>query len=901
MPTERAAVVARGDAGEADWLSATAAAALLGVSQRTIRRAIARGVLPAIKRAGIYRIAPDDLTRFRGRRGGGDEIRHLPVPPRLVPLPDPVPAPGIPPSFDLPRQLTPLIGRARELAMATAALRDGVRLLTLTGPGGVGKTRLAVALAETVSAIFPDGVWFVPLAPVHDPALVGATIAGALGVRETGERPLIVRLRAFLRDKQALLVLDNFEHVLVAAPFVTELLATCPRLAILTTSRAVLRLSGEHNLVVPSLALPDLTRPPALALLNETSAVRLFVARARAARDDFVLTDDNAAAVAQICHRLDGLPLAIELAAAWSRMLSPTVLLAGLERRLLLLTGGPRDVPARLRTMRDAIAWSHDLLSEEEQALFRHLAVFVGGFTLEAAGAVAGVGAPSGTQPEAGGRVTEHLATAGTGVPDSYPPAIIDGLSSLVDKSLIQFSIGHPGAPSGQSTRYGMLETIREFALEQLAGSSEEAATRRRHAAYFLAMAEEISPTLTGREQGPSFARVAADHDNLRAALRWAETSGETTTVLRLVVALWRFWTVRGHLQETQDLLERVIAAAEGGDVPRSLRAEAFYCLGRLVARHRDFARATDHLKEAVTVWEDLDDWAGVARATFVLGGLAESLGDDGRATAHYEAALALHRRLGDRRMTALTLENLADAAYRQGRIEQAAPLAEEALAASREIDDTAILVQAMGGAAQVACARGDLGGAGRLLREALTLGEALGFRMGIADVLSGCAALAAAGGQAERATRLLGAADAILTAIGEPIILHHAQRARTEAVARAALPAEEFMAAWSAGQTLEEAAAIAEAIAVTDDAMTAATTGTEPAPIGAPTAHAHLTPRELEVLRLLTEGRADKEIAAALGIARATATKHVEAIRGKLGLPSRSAAAAYAVRHGLV
>ena len=434
----------------------------------------------------------------------------------------------------LPTPLTAFVGRERELAALRALIsRRGVRLVTLTGPGGVGKTRLAIQVARDLADRFADGVRFVPLAPVRAPELVLPVIARQLGIGESAPGTVLQDLTEQLATKELLLVLDNLEQVLDAASALVPLIAGCPDLTVLVTSRAALRVSGEHEFVVPPLPLPGEGGSWTFDQIARADAVRLFSERAEAVQVGFRLDAANAWDVARVCHRLDGLPLAIELAAARTKVFSPHALLARLERRLPLLTGGPRDAPARLRTMRDAIAWSHDLLDPDEQRLFRRLAVFVGGCTLAAADAVVN-------------------GASDTGVD------VLDGISSLVDKSLVL-----PAATSDDSTgepRFVMLETIREFALDELTRSGEGDAVRRAHADYFRALAERAEPALRGAGQVAWIARLEAELPNLRAVLDRSLAGGDVESGLRLAGSLYWFWFLRNHVDEGRSWFER-----EGG------------------------------------------------------------------------------------------------------------------------------------------------------------------------------------------------------------------------------------------------------------------------------------------------------------------------------------------------
>ncbi len=855
-------------------------------------------------------------------------------------------------SHNLPAQPTPLIGREQEVVAACALLRRSeVRLVTLVGTGGVGKTRLGLQVATDLLDDFADGICFVPLAPISDPDLVVPTIAHRLGINEAGERPLLDLLKAYVQDKQLLLLLDNFEQVLAAAPGLSDLLAGCHELKILVTSRAVLHIRGEREFSVPPLALPDLAHLPESEVLSQYAAVALFLHCAQAARPDFQLTPANSRAIAEICVRLDGLPLAIELAAARVKLLPPQALLTRLEHRLQVLTGGARDVPARQQTLRNTLAWSYDLLDAQQQQLFRRFSIFAGGCTLADA---------------------EGLYTV-LGETSAY---VLDGVASLIDKSLLR-----QVEQEGEEPRLLMLAMIREYGLEVLVARGEMESTRRAHAEYFLALAEQAELELRGPQQAVWLGRLEREHDNLRAALQWSleqagagEAGQRREMALRLGGALRWFWWVRGHWSEGRNFLERALAASEG--IAASVRAQALQAAAHLAFVQSDYNRTEVLCEESLTLYQELGDQRGIARSLYHLGRVAwvrgntieahallekvlaifrevddkqyiayslfslallkSSQGEYARARTLYEASLAIHRKLGNKRGIAHSLSQLAQVLFVSQSDQTNVPsLLEECLAVSREIgfkegiaasfwlsgqvalgqgdlvtarslaEKSVALYKEMGhrhGTAEslsalgkVVTAQGDYAAARTLYEESLVLSEELGEQWVIAASMLGLGEVVVAQQKLAWAAQLWGAAEAIRDAIGVPIPpVELADYERSLSAARVHLGERAFAAAWSQGRSMTPEQALAAQ--GRKPAPPATTTVTPPA-----TYPAGLTAREVEVLRLVAGGLTDLQIAEKLVLSPRTVHAHISSIYSKLAVTSRSMATRYAIEHHLV
>jgi predicted ATPase/DNA-binding CsgD family transcriptional regulator len=808
-------------------------------------------------------------------------------------------APGRP-SDNLPIALSTFIGREREVAELKRLIED-TRLLTLTGPGGSGKTRVALAVAREVSGRFEDGTWWVELAPLSDPELVAQAVGSALGVEETPGRALSEAVIEDLRTRDALLILDNCEHLMDAcAALADTLLRACPNLKILATSREALSIGGEREWIVPPLSLPDPGRGADIEELGRYEAARLFLERAKGAVPSFELTEENAPAVARLCRRLDGIPLAIELAAARTKVLSVAQILGRLEGSLKLLTGTDRMAPERQRTLRGALDWSYELLDEQERDLFGRLSVFAGGWTLEAA---------------------EFVGSGG----DIEGEEILDLLSGLVDKSMVVAEVGTGNAP-----RYRLLEPVRQYGLERLEEREGADRARRRHAEFYLALTEETEPELKGPRQVELLDRMEEDHDNLRAAIRWTLEQGEAEMALRLTASAAHFRYPRGYLTEGRRQLEAALAGTSG---PRAARAKALTEVGWFALEQSDYDQAQRSLEESLRIYRELEDKYGVAHALECLSVAKWRLGDYGRAARLQEEGLVLYRELGHEWGIAASLNNLGVVAQEQGDYERAAALHLESLALSRVLGDSLEIGWGLRSLAQVYLMQGQLERSATLLEESQsilrelgtkltlsqtlrTLGETVlrqgdvsraaavyseglalaaeaGSKTEVAGFLEGLAEVALTHGRLARAARLRGAAGALREAIGSPPSPSDGFDPGYEsalATASSRLDGAAWETAWAEGRQMTQEEAIGYALL--DE---------EVEPARPPKDTAGLSERELEVLRLVAEGLTDPQVAERLYLSPRTVGFHLRSVYRKLGVPSRAAAAREAARRFLI
>jgi predicted ATPase/serine/threonine protein kinase len=727
---------------------------------------------------------------------------------------------------NLPAQRTVFIGREPEVqAVKELLLREDAHLVTLTGPGGIGKTRLGLQVATEVAESFPGGVCFIPLAAVTDPALIPSIITQALGMRETNRQVTITSLKEYLRDLRTdlLLFFDNFEHMLSAAPAVAELLTISSKVKVMVTSRAPLHIYGEQEFPVPSLALPDLGSTKSPKTLSKNPTIALFLERARAVKPNFELTTENALAVATICTRLDGLPLAIELAAARIKLLSPAQMQTRLESRLQLLTGGAKDLPLRQQTLRGTIDWSFGLLSPAEQALFRRVSVFVGGCTLE------GVEAVCNTKQD-------------------LELDVLEGMESLVDKSLIQ----HIQHSEGES-RFILLDTVREYALERLAAAEEERAIRRAHAAYCLVLAEEFASHAGDPARTEWVSMFEAEHDNFRAALEWLTHTGDTDWGLRLGAALFQFWETREHLTEGRDRLGKLLKIKSAGSRSNT-RARVLFSASVLASEQGDHVPARALMEESLDIARELNDARGVGIGLNASGVQARDCGDLATAHSLFEESLAVWRGLGDHVMVARCLSNFASVVKLQRDYSLARSLHEESLAIFRELGDRTGMAWSLNYEGDVAREQGedsvaralyeqslanftelgdkwgiagclvDLGNLARDRQdyeasrahyaESMTLFQELGQKRGIARLLDCLACSAAYQSKPERALRLAGAAAAMRRVLGAHLPLaEQAVLEKALELARKSVSPAVASTSWMDGWTMSADKAVQDAL----------------------------------------------------------------------------------------
>ena len=764
-------------------------------------------------------------------------------------------------TFHPPR--TSLVGRDDEVAAIFAMLtRQDVPLLTLTGTAGVGKTRLALQIAAELRGRFADGVAVVPLAPIDDSNLVAATIAQTLGIREHGDWTVTESLEAWLGQRQLLLVLDNFEQVVAAAPLVSDLVSACPRITVLVTSRTPLRVSGEHEFPVQPLELPDQAQVLSVDSLSRYASTELFVDRAHAVNPHFQVTTTNAPIVAEICRRLDGLPLAIELAAARIKVLSPEVILARLDHRLSLLTGGPRDASVRLQTLRNAIAWSYDLLTPDVQRLFRELSVFTGGWTLEAAEAVC-----------------------------SSPGDLLDRLSVLVDQSLV-YQVQQPDG----SVRFSMLETIREYGLEQLAARNdgEQDAIRDRHADFVVVLVEEAGPKLHGPELAGWLNRLNQEHGNIRAALAYLHERRDAERAQRIVGELVPFWDAGSLAAEGLAHAEAALTIP-GGQGPTTARLKALSAAAWMAVWQGQSKRTLAFGAEGLALSAELEDQNTLPSLLFTLGLAAQLMGNLGCAIDYWRQTVDAARAVDDTYHLSRALKNLS---MLTSDLDQAITWLEESLPACRAAGNSDATALTLISLASRLAERGDLARAAELNREALALYRDLGHH-----ALSKAFALETAGelcvwhGDPVQAVRLFAAARTTHRSIGARL-RRDCGASYIQAVVEslhAALDDDAYQAAWEAGVALPLDDAVAEALA-------AGTRSNDPAlSVASATTTSHgLTSRELEILREIVAGKSNKEIAADLFLSARTVERHIANLYLKINVHNKAEATAYALRHQL-
>ncbi len=908
---------------------------------------------------------PDDVNL---RDLGEHRLKDLGRPKRLFQLDISGLPTGFPPletldsySHNLPVQLTPFIGREQEVTSVCDLLRsEDVHLLALTGPGGTGKTRLALQVAAELSDIFADGVFFVNLAPISDPALVVPSIAETLGIRERADQSLLERLKEHLCQKQMLLLLDNFEQVVSAAAQIVELLVACPPLKVMVTSREVPHVRARHEFTVPPLPLPDLKHLPDLAALSHFAAVALFISRAQAVKPDFQMTATNAHPIAEICARLDGLPLAIELAAARIKLLPPQALLARLSQRLGVLTSEALDVPERQQTLRNTITWSYQLLDTQDQRLFRALSVFVGGCTLEAIEAV--------------------CAAFG----DEAKP-MLDAVASLIDKSLL-FQIERERV----EPRFTMLETIREYGLELLVATGELQPTQAAHAKFYLRLLEQAETELQGPNQAVWVERLEQEHDNLRAALEWAlgdvadeRAAARQDIALRLSAALWPFWSMRGYYSEARAFLERAIVRSDGAN--DSLRVKALQVNASVTLQQGDHARTEALAKRSLALYQELGNTRGIADCLGLLVDLAVRRGEMAEAIVLSEERVRLMRQVGEPGQVAQSLSSLAEMLNRRGELAMVQALYEEALVlfrkAGNDLGIAATLIESATGlywfslpdaatiqtihhrlqeaqtivtklgsqhliaysswlAALVALREGETARAASLAQESLAIWGEIGNRWGVAFALhtrgrveaqrgdlaaarswyqqslvltlelgdkyitpynlEGLAAVLAAQGELTGAARLWGAAEVLREATAPLAPVDRVGYERAVTSARAQLGEKAFAAAWALGRSMTPK----QVLTIQESGELSSHIASEPIKtpnVSLPQSPAGLTTREMDVLRLLAHGLTSAQIAERLVIGLVTVNSHVRSIYSKLGVTSRAAATRYAIEHELL